>query len=124
MWRRMISINDAEVLSLLLLSSSVIITDLLHAVPVLEAGLEHAVLEDADHHVHVEALPLHSPQGLLDGHQRGAVSHRASTLLHFILDAVNDNIIYSKILRLFSCRWSRTSAAEAAPSHQLPRKPL
>ena len=61
---------------------------LLHVIPVLEAGLEHPLLEDTNHHVHVEALPLHPPEGLLDGNQWGAVSHRAAALLHLGLDAV------------------------------------
>ena len=62
---------------------------LLHVVPVLEAGLEHPLLEDANHHVHVEALPLHPPEGLLDSDQRCPVSHRAAALLHLGLDAVD-----------------------------------
>ena len=64
---------------------------LLHVVPVLEAGLEHSLLQHPDHHIHVEALHLHPPQRLLDRHKGGAVCHRAPALLHLILDAVHNH---------------------------------
>ena len=55
-------------ISIYIIKISVIIVYFLHAVLVLETGLEQPLLQHPDHHVHVLRLAPHTPQRLLEAH--------------------------------------------------------